>query len=91
MKNIRIKPEAKPWPRAKASVGSVAGPKIIGDDNPKTTPEQIQRICAAIDRQDAEKPQCGSYKLPELPPNNMRMRSQQIAHRPMVRQIIKPH
>jgi hypothetical protein len=77
----------KPWPRAKASIGSVAGPKIIGNDEPKTTPEQIEKICAIIDKKGTQNQTTGDYKLPTLPQSDMRI--QRPILKPMVRQIIK--
>jgi hypothetical protein len=33
----------------------------------------------------------GLYKLPKLPPQGMRFQQQSQWHRPMVRNIVKPH
>ena len=73
--------ETKPWPQAKANIRGV-GAKIVASEEPLTTPSQIARICAAMDKQSAsqtfEKQQVlkeGDYVLPKLPPKGMRFQN----------------
>jgi hypothetical protein len=81
MKKQQIKrPELAPWPQAKSSIRT--GAKIAVDEEPQTTPNQIAKICAAMDKQEAaqkfERGQQvlkeGDYTLPKLPPAGMRWR-----------------
>lgn len=67
----------EPWPQAKSSIRT--GAKIAINEEPQTTPNQIAKICAAMDKQGAaqefERKQVlkeGDYTLPKLPPAGMR-------------------
>jgi len=87
--------ETAPWPQARARI---SGAKIPTDDNPQTTELQIQKICALMDKTEAaqefeknQEPSQKLYKLPKLPPAGMRFQQQSQWHRPMVRNIVKPH
>ena len=86
--------ETSPWPQARARI---SGAKIISGDEPQTTDEQIQKICALMDKTDTarnferdQKQPPQSYLLPTLPPTGMRFQQQNRWHRPMVRRIVKP-
>jgi len=78
MKKQKIKrPELAPWPQAKSSIRT--GAKIAISEEPQTTPTQIAKICAAMDKQGAaqnfERKQVlkeGDFVLPNLPPAGMR-------------------
>jgi len=88
--------ETASWPQARARI---SGAKITSDDSPQTTETQIAKICAMMDKQDKAQ-EFGNkqgpsdpklYKLPKLPPSGMRYQQKNRWHRPMIRNIVKPH
>ena len=97
MRKQRIKrPELDPWPQAQSTIRTGAHMPISED--PQTTPTQISKICAAMDKQGATqefeqkqhllKENDKLYTLPNLPPPGMRW--QQPKKTRLRRKLLRP-
>ena len=97
MRKQRIKrPELDPWTQAKSTIRT--GAQIAINEEPRTTPTQISKICAAMDKQGATqefeqkqqvlKENDKLYTLPNLPPPGMRW--QQPKKTRLRRKLLRP-